>query len=369
MKQKTIPLYDLSGDWLDMGRQLGGLVGDDIRSFNNRYFSDPCNPMRFGSPANLEKYVQRIGAELPDYSPPAHRFITGLADGAKLPVEQVLMQGILPELTHISSDRDWPGPAGGCTACCIDPAHSLTGRALIGQCWDFNLDIPNWFVAKLCPPAPCPQMLIVGIGAFFCCCGINKLGMGVTFTSSGHLPNIAPAVGIPLVALLTEALCCENYYEAMDTIFGPKKAGAFNILLADGYTKIALIEAAGNRVDMIEDEPILVCPNHYQHPGMVLSTNQDLNPADPPAREFARSSLARAERLRSLLKNKPAIGVDYLKQCLADHENLPLSICAHEQGTILHFRTQGAMILEPALKTIHFNPGPPCQGEFETFTL
>jgi len=25
--------------------------------------------MRFGSTVNLEKYVQRIGAELPDYSP------------------------------------------------------------------------------------------------------------------------------------------------------------------------------------------------------------------------------------------------------------------------------------------------------------
>jgi hypothetical protein len=104
---------------------------------------------------------------------------------------------------------------------------------------------------------------------------------------------------------------------------------------------------------------------------MITGTRQDLNPPELPARELAQSSIGRTERLRTLLNNAPGgkITLDYLKACLKDHENHPLSICAHEEGTILHFRTLGAMILEPALHTVHFSSGPPCQNDFETATL
>ncbi len=154
------------------------------------------------------------------------------------------------------------------------------------------------------------------------------------------------------MAFFLEALSTGGYYEAMDMIVAPKKAGAYNILLTDGYTRNVLIEAAGNRVDLIEEERILVCGNHFQHPGMVQATGQDLNPPEPPAREFARSSSFRAERLPTLLKQTPPnqLGLDDLKKCLRDHENHPLSVCPDPNSTILQFRTLGAMILEPALR-------------------
>lgn len=371
MSGSRIRRYDLAGSWREMGRQLGQAVGSDIRSFNDRYFSDAFNLMRFGSRTHLERYARRMGEAMREYSPSAAEFLAGMADGAGLPMDQVVMQAVLPELTHVNGGADWPALGPGCTNCCIAAGSSATRGALIGQCWDFNIELPNWYVAKLSPPPGTPSMLVVGMGSFFCCSGINDAGMGLTFTSSGHLPNVRPEIGAPLVGFFLEALGVEGYYEAMDTIVAPRKAGAYNILLTDGYTKNVLIEAAGSRVDLIEGEPVLVCGNHFQHPGMVQATNQDLQPPEAPAREFARSSSLRAERLRTLLSQAPgnSLGLDYLMKCLQDHENYPLSVCAHADSTILHFRTLGAMILEPALRTIHFCPEPPCRGRFESFAL
>jgi isopenicillin-N N-acyltransferase like protein len=370
MTPTKIRRFNLQGDWFDMGGQLGRFVAGDIKSFNDRYFSDPFNLMRFGSWISLQKYVARMLETLKEYSLWTHDFLRGMAEGSALPLEQVVMQAMLPELTHIGAARDWP-LAGGCTAGCIVADRSATGAALVGQCWDFNFELPPWFLAALTPSLDIPPMLIVGMGSFFCCGGINDRGLGLTVTSSGHLPNVPPGIGVPVVALLLEALGCSGYYEAMDILVAPKKAGAFNMLLTDGYARSALIEGAVDRVELIEEKPILVCGNHFQHPNMVAGTRQNLNPPEPAAREFARSSVARADRLQSLLETPPGekISLDYLKTCLKDHENYPLSICAHEEGTILHFRTLGAMILEPASQTLHFSPGQPCQNELETVKL
>ena len=90
-------------------------------------------------------------------------------------------------------------------------------------------------------------------------------------------------------------------------IVAPKKAGAYNVLLTDGYTKNVLIEAAGNRVDLIEGRA------DPASSAITFSIREWSRPRagpefpEPPAREFARSSSFRAERLRTLLKQTPPI--------------------------------------------------------------
>ena len=144
-----------------------------------------------------------------------------------------------------------------------------------------------------------------------------------------------------------------------------------NMLLSDGYSDSVLIEVADTQVELTEEEPILVCGNHFQHPKIVERTRQNLEPKDRAPSEFARSSVHRTNRLRSLLTHLPkeTITVKAVKDCLKDHDHSPLSICAHEEETILHFRTQGAMIIEPAMRTIQFCPGQPCKGDYEVFSI
>jgi isopenicillin-N N-acyltransferase-like protein len=370
----ALSFYHLEGDWFDMGRTLGENVSDQIRLFNDRYFSDPVNLMRFGLRSDLEAYTEKIGNLICEYCPDVYQFIKGIAEGADLPVIQILMQSILPELTHVTNQRDWPKDnffSFGCTGCLINADYSATGAAMLGQNWDFNILLPNWYLAELIPEGDKPRLLIVGAGAFFCCSGLNSSGLAVSFTSSGHLPNVLPQIGLPLSTLLLESLLCESFQEARDSIVAPKRAGSANILLSDGQLQNTLIEVAGSNVEIIEEEPILVCGNHFQHPRMIDLTDQEFNPASPAGSEFALSSIHRAERLRTLLKKSPfrIIERDYLIECLKDHDGFPFSVCCHEEGSMLHFKTLGSMIIESSLCTIRFSASPLCSSSFETFRI
>ena len=167
MSQKKIRQYKLKGRWSAMGEELGRAVAGDIAAFNNRYFSDAFNMMRFGSLENVIQYAKRVGTSLKDYSQNAWEFLAGMAIGANLSMEQVLMQSILPELTHINNKDDWPIPAGGCTACCVKESFTAEQAAIMGQCWDFNIELPDWYAVKLSPPLGQPEILMMGMGAFF----------------------------------------------------------------------------------------------------------------------------------------------------------------------------------------------------------
>ncbi len=362
--------YEFDGSWFEMGKQLGRAEAHNIERFNRQYFSETFNLIRFGGVDTVKNYVSNLKLVIQEYSPDSWEFIKGISEGSNIQINDVLKQLIIPELTHISSENDWPKPTG-CTAGCVLAANMREQSATIAQCWDFNFELPPWYVLTLRPSGGYPEIICVGAGSVFCCCGINSFTIGVTFTSSGHLPNIAPTIGLPVVSIMLEALLTEGYSEARDIIVGPKRAGAFNALLSDGYNRSSLIECAGKNVEIIEQEKVLICGNHFQHPKMIELTGQDMNPPDPPAQEFAISSLKRTERLRELIDSPVdvKIDIDYLESCLRDHKNRPLSICAHQENTILHFRTLAAVILEPANHKIHLCPDQPCQSDFQTISI
>jgi len=313
--------YKLSGDWFQMGVELGKAESLEIRKFNDRYFSDPVNLFRFGSADRVWHCAGKLVEQMREYSPSSFRFLEGIAEGAGLPLEQAAAQSCLPELTHINSEPDY-GPLG-CTACYLSASASAGQSALIAENWDFSTDLPNWYVLRLYGPLGEPARLVVGAGAMFACCGVSSLGLAVSFTTSGHLPNVPPASGLPVVALIIEVLGSQGFYDAMDVAVAPPRAGAFNMIIADEYTHGALIEAVPDRVEIIEHDKTLICTNHFQHPGMVQWTSQDLNPPEEPAQEFARASVGRRERLHELLSSAEVAGVDLdlLTGSLRDHES------------------------------------------------
>ncbi len=357
---------NLAGSWFDMGAELGQLRAESIEKFNNDFFSHPVNIFRFGSIDRIKEYVSYARGSIKDFSPEIWEFIRGIADGSKLSLEEILLQIYLPELTHINSEEDLQVSLG-CTACGVSSKRTDSGHSIIAQNWDFNFDLPEWYILRL-EPNDLPQILTIGAGAVFACCGFNTTGIGVTFTSSGHLPNIPPHRGLPVVGLVLETLIKDNFIEARDIAAGIPKAGSFNLLLTDGYRDLAVIECTPDRVEIIEGEEILVCGNHYQHPKMIDHTNQNLFPKKPPSREFAQSTTGRVEHLLALLEGSPSpITVDYIKSCLTDHYNFPFSICAHSEGTILGFKTLGSVVFEPAKLKGYFSPSQPCKNEFVEF--
>ncbi|NLX06917.1 MAG: hypothetical protein GXY33_17405 [Phycisphaerae bacterium] len=361
--------YELSGEWHRMGGQLGRAQALEIRRFNEHFFDSPINRFRFGSLERVWEYAAKVSRVLEEFSGCAFHFLRGMAEGASLPMERVVAQACAPELTHIAGESDFA--AIGCTACGVSSSVSTTQSALLAQNWDFNFDLPAWYVLRLRPPLDEPARVMVGMGAVFACCGVSGTGLAATFTSSGHLPPVRPTAGLPVTALVLEVLGSQDFDEAMGVAVALPRAGSFNMMVTEEYTRNALVEATPRRVEIIDGKETLVAGNHFQHPAMVARTAQDLTPPDRAGREFARSSVLRAERFEDLLANRPSNGLtpEALMGCLKDHANHPLSICCHEEETLLRFRTQGSVLLEPAAQALRFCSGQPCCGRFETYPL
>ena len=359
----------LSGDWHSMGVALGRRQADEIRAFNDRFFFSSMGPFRFGSLDRVWAFAARILTYTRSYSSNWADFMTGVAEGASLPVEQVVAQNCLPELTHVTEAAHLEGI--GCTAAYVNAQSSATRSAFLFQNWDFNIELPRWYVLKLFPPLDEPSLMVVGAGAMFACCGLSSMGVAATFTSSGHLPNSRIQKGVPLVATLIEVLLCPGFHEALAVAAAPRRAGAYNMLVADEYTHGAVIEAVCDCIEIIDEGSILVSANHFQHPEMVSWVYQELEPDDAPHREFADSTVSRAKRLTEILDAHRDTGIDMatIRQCLSDHENKPFSICAHAEGTILGFATRGSVILEPAQRALHFCAAQPCEEGFRKYNL
>lgn len=362
--KSTIKSITLSGSWHEMGIELGKNLRKEITTFNSNFFNNPINILKFGSQEKVIKYVRDTKTCIEQLQPHIWTFINGIAKGAELTAEEILLQLYLPELTHVNAPDLFPA----CTACGVSASCTLEGSSIIAQNWDFNFNLPDWYILKLLPPNG-PEILTLAAGAIFSCCGINETGIGLTFTSSGHLPNIEIKKALPAVTILLDALTTDNYTDAQDLITAAPKAGAFNMLISDGYNRLAVVEAMPQRVEIIEDT-LIIATNHYQHPAMVEHSNQNLFPEDPAGQEFAKSSINRAERLLGLLTGrKGRITIELIRQSLTDHANFPLSICAHEENTILKFRTLGSIIFIPAQQVAFFAPGQPCKEEYVRFSL
>jgi len=359
----------LSGDWHSMGVELGRRQAEEIRAFNERFFFSSMGAVRFGSLDRVWEFAGRVLTYTRSYSSNWVDFITGVAEGASLPLDQVVAQNFLPELTHVTEPAHLEGL--GCTAAYVSAESSATRSAFVFQNWDFNIELPQWYVLKLFPPLDEPSLMVVGAGSLFACCGLSSMGLAVTFTASGHLPNLRIQKGVPLVATLIEVLSCPGFQEALAVAAAPRRAGAYNMLIADEYTHGAVIEAAPDCTEIIEGGSVLVSGNHFQHPEMISWVYQELEPEDAPRREFADSTVFRTNRLAGMLDAHRQTGIDLalIRQCLSDHENKPFSICAHAEKTILGFATRGSMILEPAQRTLHFCSVKPCEGEFSRFDL
>ena len=79
-------------------------------------------------------------------------------------------------------------------------------------------------------------------------------------------------------------------------------------------------------------------------------------------------------RVRELLEARNgSIDVDYVKTCAMDHANYPKCICSHPEDTeaLLADRemTVANLIIDFRAGKAHVCAGPPCQGEYYTYSI
>ncbi len=306
------------------------------------------------------------------YAPDMVEELRGIAEGARISFEEALLLQIRGEIVYALTPPDFAtagaaaASSAACTAFAISGAGTRNGETLVGQNWDYAVDLDRGIMHLLhITPEDGPRQLMLTYAGLTSFIGMNSAGVA-NFLNS--LPWGWCKVGIPHYPVCwriyreRDLAGVRRVLEATDTV------QAENHLLADGSGAYADAELTPEGVSWIDDrDGYLVHTNHY------LAEPHATNPRLGATVAY---SLTRGERLGSMIKEHYGeIDLSLLHRFLTDHEGHPTSICRHEgmpdgtpEGPKIGW-TAASIIAVPERGVMYVCAGHPCQGEYVEYQV
>lgn len=306
------------------------------------------------------------------YAPAMVEELRGIAEGARISFEEALMLQIRGEIVYALTPSDFvavsPTAAApvACTAFAISGTRTRDGQTIVGQNWDYAIDLDRGIMHLLhVTPDDGPRRLMLTYAGLTSFIGINSAGVA-NFLNS--LPWGWCQVGIPHYPVCwriyqeRDLAGARRVLEATDTV------QAENHLLADGSGAYGDAELTPEGVNWSDDrDGYLVHTNHY------LTEPYASNPRLAPS---VADSVTRRERLSSLITDHDGeIDLSLMHRFLTDHEGYPTSICRHEQmpdgtpeGPKIGW-TAASLIAIPERGVMYVCVGNPCQGEYVEYQV
>ena len=364
---QSVRVLELQGSSYDRGYMHGELLTDEILELSEleiKSILDATDLERDQIQSLSDDYLRLAS----DYSENLVEELTGIADGAGVPLFQILTLNLFLDLYDLWLPSNSKRITMGCTSFGLSPVVTKTRSTLIGQ----NLDLHEHFqkyavVFRICNPDD-TTMLVYSFAGILGCAGMNSSGIGVVinklFTFDGK-------PGVPYPFIIRECLSQPNLSNAIGAAVGASRASGMNYLLCDA-SEIVNVETTAER-----------CAFLYTHDGFIGHTNNYLSQSlqDQDAmpsliqvyREKANTYVRYSRLLRCLqgLTKTSKVTLAQVFDLMRDHEDYPMSICHHTyvltpQGS---GRTIAAIVLSPEEKKIYVTNGPPCNAEFQTLNL
>jgi hypothetical protein len=233
------PLAVISGKPRERGLLYGRTYREDVRQFLDKeiYGAFVQKP----SPKDdMLRYAAACGKVVKEACPEVYDEMEGLAEGASLRLEEVLLlslheefqhRGVLPKVPH-------------CTAVAAGPPATADGRTLVGQTWDWMQSVYGLSRILDWRRGEGPSVLSYGFPGLWCGAGLNSAGIALTWTSAGFGEKQGLRVGVPSYALLTHLLYQDSLEAAIKEAQRDKHAGWFTFVLGDGEGKLVNIEGS-----------------------------------------------------------------------------------------------------------------------------
>lgn len=354
------------------GRSIGQALGPAIRAFLDEDVAhlDRLRPKPLGREA-ARRLALTFAAPIADLLPEVMAEIEGLAEGAGIPLADALIlqlrrelaaPGTGPVVAGAAQPEDRSGGLEGCTTLAFTGPE---GRSLIAQTADLPGDMDGLgTVLDLDGDGPGGRSLAwapLGQLGFL---GLNQAGLAI-----GINMVVAPGwqVAPPPYLIVRHLLGLADADAAEAAIARLPRATSRCYTLADG-TGHRMIETTIDSCRRLDPDPgrpqaRLAHCNHYLHP--------DLTPLDRvPAWSSTR---LRTARLEAIFAESPwadgTAGAGDARAVLADHDNAPLSICAHGRNSPRLGRTVASVVLDPAARRMDVALGTACDTPFTTHRL
>lgn len=317
-----IPVLDLEGSarerGLKHGREAGDLVARSIAIYRRAFQSKGVSWDR--ARAVAKEFLPQIEA----YNAEFAEEIRGIADGAKVPFEDVVALNARTELLYGQKPQTAPGPdddGDGCTGAIALPSATQNGIVLHGQNWDWRDECADSCMLLRIRSKTGPDILCFTEGGLLARFGFNSAGIALTanFLQSEHDYG---RTGIPVALLRRQILMSSHFAEAMKVPYAAQRAFSANLMLSDAGGAAIDLETTPDEIFWISPENgLLVHANHFVS---VPARIKNFDMSVPTTTD----SLYRDVRVRALLEqNLGKLTVDDFKRAFADDFGSPRAVC------------------------------------------
>ncbi|CAK7205808.1 hypothetical protein SEUCBS139899_008587 [Sporothrix eucalyptigena] len=385
------------------GRQAQAKVQENVR-----YYRRPGKLAH--STELMEAIIQHVyKPALEKYYPSGYAEMQGIADGAGVTLDDVVLLNSRYDLARLG---DEPGSrpatekdddANECTSAVFDHSATVAGEMLTAQNWDMSArlwenDCIIYLEVHPDPSENKPSLFLVTEAGQLGRSGMNSAGLGVTANSlmssddyipypyvdakgTKHVIEVKPM--LPISMLRRMILESNHLAEAFTCAYNFPRHVSNNVTVSSAEGFGVCLEVTPDRIYKVyrtqADDRYLVHTNHFVHPGFLARSNVTcLYPGG--------SSWFRRDRFEQRVRPAAQAGeltTQKLVAAFSDHISYPESLCVHPDrnpidAVISHlpgypFRTNSAtvacVIYNLTQKQITVCKGPPCQGQFQTFSL
>lgn len=356
----------------EMGCQVGEAAREEVRAFADLV----VERFNIGRKSRLAPGAAlAIAAEAMPYAerylPDAMEELRGIAAGAGVTVEQVMLINVRNQLgapearppRRARASLTASGAPEGCTAVLVEPRASASGVGMVAQNWDNDPATDAFSVVLTRRPTGKPAFMTFTRPGEIAYLGLSEAGIGIALNA---MPGAQRRNGVPWYFLLRAIYETTALDAAVKEIRRAKRAIPANALVitSDGGADVEIMVDAV-RVLRTGARGTLVHTNHCVHPALV-GVNEEYS-AEIYGQSFPRK--ARAEQ--ALESESGPVSLARIGQLLSDHEGYPTSICRHpnDDPALGWQRTVVSVILEPAAGRMHLSRGNPCQNPYQPYEL
>lgn len=278
--------------------------------------------------------------------------VEGIAKGADSDFVDLMVLNARYEFLHFPTE-------GECTAFALLREATEDGLVYVGQNWDNRPFVLEHTLIVRETEENGTRIIGTTEAGQLIRNGMNSHGLGMCANSLNSIFDRA-GVGVPANFLRRKLLSLKSMDQMIAWLVNAPRTVSNNYCLASAENRAFDVEAVPTAPWLLlPEDNILTHANHLVGDRTV---------------DAYQGMKFRGELLYKLLARKNGrITTDYVKECLKNHENFPDSLCAHmlEGETEMRkmWQTNASIIYNLDKLEMDICYGPPCQGEYVTYTL
>ena len=266
-------VLNLTGSWREMGRQYGGLAGEDLRLFHDRIVADVTGR---GVAGDEQLTVAR---DLYDgFSPELKELLQGMSETSGLTLDEVLIlnAGMMLLTDAVLADQ-LPGlpdeGMAGCSGIGVWGTYTEDGSVIFGRNWDIDRDTMKEYmeflsVVVLHPDDDYAYANIHPLGNVYLETGMNSEGLFIELNNGAHSDPTEHTDRQNTASVLVDVLReCRNVEEAVLMLKSIPADLSYILQIADPTEVVSLERGTFDaRVRDPDDEGLVIAVNHFIPP-------------------------------------------------------------------------------------------------------